>query len=118
MRLNRSGTSAADTLRRAHDLYKQKNEKGSDFAFEHCWVLLRDHPKWAEGWTQVKVVTPKRKAPCSKEESECIDLTEMERGEGVGSEGGGGLAEGGRIAAEVARIFKGRLRGAKIAKKD
>ena len=36
MWLNRSGTSASDTLRRAHEFYKQKNEKGSDFAFEHC----------------------------------------------------------------------------------
>ena len=80
MRLNRSGTSGAYTLRRAHDLYKQKNEKGSDFAFEHCWVLLRDHPKWAEGWMQVKVPTPKRKAPTSEEEYECIVVTEMERG--------------------------------------
>ena len=88
MRLNRSGTSAADTLRRAHDLYKHKNEKGLDFAFEHCWVLLKDNPKWAEGWTQVKVVTPKRKAPSSEEESGCVDLSEMERGVGVGSEGG------------------------------
>jgi hypothetical protein len=35
MRLNRSGTSAANTLRMAHDLYKQRNEKGSVFAFEH-----------------------------------------------------------------------------------
>jgi hypothetical protein len=61
--LNRSGTSASDTLKRAHELYKQKNEKGSDFSFEHCWVLLRDHPKWSEGWTQVKPPTPKRKAP-------------------------------------------------------
>ena len=72
MRLNRSGTSASDTLRKAHELYKQKNEKGFDFAFEHCWVLLRDHPKWWEGWTQMKVVTPKRKAPCSEEDSDCF----------------------------------------------
>ena len=86
--MNQSGTSATDTLRRAHDLYKQKNEKGSDIVFEHCWALLRDHPKWAKGWTQVKVVTPKRKAPCREEDSDCIDLTEMERGVGVGLEGG------------------------------
>ena len=117
MWLNRSGTSTINTLRRAHDLYKQKNEKGSDFAFEHCWVLLRDHPKWAEGWTQVKVVTPKRKVPCSEEESDCIDLTEMERGVWVDLEGGGGSAEGGSIAAEATRIFKGRPGGAKLAKK-
>ncbi|KAG0596302.1 hypothetical protein M758_UG241400 [Ceratodon purpureus] len=63
VRLNRSGSSAADTLRRAHELYRTKNCKGLDFQFEHCWLLLKDHRKWAEGWTQVKPPTPKRKAP-------------------------------------------------------
>jgi hypothetical protein len=118
MRLNRSGTSTTDTSRRAHDLYKQKNEKGSDIAFEHCWVLLRDHLKWAEGWTQVKVVTPKRKVPCREEDSDCIDLTKMERGVGVGLEGGGGSAKGGSIVAEAAQIFKWRPGGAKLTKED
>ena len=110
--------SASDTLRRAHDLYRQKNEKGSDFAFEHCWVLLRDHPKWAEGWTHVKIMTPKRKAPCSEEDPDCIDLNEMERGVRVDSEEGAGSAEGRSVAAKAERIFKGRPGGAKLAKED
>ena len=116
MRLNRSGTSAINTLRRAHDLYKQKNEKGSDFAFEHYWVLLKDHPKWAEGWTQVKVVMSKRKVHCSDQESDCIDLIEIERGGGVGLEEGGESSQGGSSTAEAARIFKGRPGGTKLAK--
>jgi hypothetical protein len=70
-------------------LYKQKNDKGSNFAFEHCLVLLRNHPKWSEGWTQVKVVTPKRKAPCaSEEDSDIFDLGEMERSIATASEEG------------------------------
>ena len=97
---------------------KQKNEKGSDFAFEHYWVLLRDHPKWSEGWTHVKVVTPKRKAPCSEEDSDCFDLSEMERGVATASEEGGGSAEGGSVRAEGSRIFKGRPGGVKGAKED
>ena len=63
-------------------------------------------------------MTPKRKAPSSEEESNYVDLSEMERGVGVGSEGGGGSAEGGSVAAEAARIFKGRPGGAKLAKED
>jgi hypothetical protein len=120
MRLNRSGTSASDTLKRAHELYKQKNEKGSDFSFEHCWVLLRDHPKWSEGWTQVKIVTPKRKAPCASEEedSDIFDLGEMERSVATASEEGGGSAEGGGLHAEASRVFKGRPGGVKAAKND
>ena len=118
MRLNRSRTSASDTLRRAHKLYKQKNKKGFDVTFEHCWVLLRDHPKWSEGWTEVKVVTPKRKSPCSEEDSDRFDLSEMERGIGVVSEKGCGSAGGGSVRAEASRIFKGCPRGVKLAKED
>ena len=50
----------------------------------------------------MKVVTSKRKAPCSDQESDCIDLTEMELGGGVDLEGGGGSAEGGSSTAEAA----------------
>lgn len=54
LRLNKSGTSAADTLRRSRELYWHKNANKADFAFEHCWHLLKDHPKWADGWAASK----------------------------------------------------------------
>jgi hypothetical protein len=67
----------------------------------------------------VKVVTPKRKAPCaSEEDSDIFDLGEMEWGVATTSEEGGGSAEGGRVRAEASRIFKGRPGGVKAAKDD
>ena len=60
MKLARSGSSVADNLKRAHDLYRQKDAKGSDFVYEHCWLLVRDNPRWALGWAQEKPPTPTR----------------------------------------------------------
>ena len=51
LRLNKSGTSIADTLRHARELFRQKSAKKAEFAFEHCWAILKDHPKWADGWS-------------------------------------------------------------------
>ena len=58
-RLNRSGSNTSDTLRKAKDLYRQKDPKKADFAFEHCWNLLKGYPRWADGWCQL----PMRKRP-------------------------------------------------------
>ena len=60
MKLARSGSSVADNLKRAHDLYRQKDAKGCDFVYEHCWLLVRDNPRWALGWAQEKPPTPTR----------------------------------------------------------
>ena len=54
LRLNKFGTSTADILRHSRELYRQKSPKKQEFAFEHCWVLLKDHPKWMDGWTSPK----------------------------------------------------------------
>jgi hypothetical protein len=48
--LNKTGVSAADIVKMAKDLYRLKHVKGHDFIFEHCWVLVREFPKWADGW--------------------------------------------------------------------
>ena len=42
----------------------------------------------------------------------------MERGVGVASEEGCGLAKGGSVRAEASRVFKGRPGGVKLAKED
>ena len=60
LRLNKSGTSVSDTLRRAKELYQQKSAKKQEFAFEHCWLLLKDHPKWADGWSAPKATSSMR----------------------------------------------------------
>ena len=50
--MHKSGSSAAYTLRDANELYRQKNSKKTDFIFEHCWLVLKDWPRWADGWIQ------------------------------------------------------------------
>ena len=65
LRLNKSGTSAADTLRHARELYRQKSPKKQEFAFEHCWLLLKDHPKWSDGWSSPKASSSMRSGAAS-----------------------------------------------------
>jgi hypothetical protein len=48
--LNKTGVSTADIVKLAKDLYRLKHVKGHDFTFEHCWVLVREFPKWVDGW--------------------------------------------------------------------
>jgi hypothetical protein len=71
VRLNKSGTSAADILRMARELYQTKSAKHSEFTYEHCWLLVKDFPKWADGWCTNKQATPsKRKATSSDHKSQ------------------------------------------------
>jgi hypothetical protein len=35
-KVNKSGSNASDTLKRAHELYRIKHAKGFDFGFEQC----------------------------------------------------------------------------------
>lgn len=60
-----TGTSPADTMRMANELYRTKHAKGCDFTFEHCWVLIKDLPCWAEDWRTVKNVTPSKRKTAS-----------------------------------------------------
>jgi hypothetical protein len=61
-------------LKRAHELYMIKHAKGFDFGFEHCWILLKGHPKWADGWTQVRPPIPKRKVSLCDLESDFVEV--------------------------------------------
>lgn len=104
VKLNKSGTSAADTLRKAHDLYKSKHVKGCNFYFEHCWNLLKEHPKWADGWSQVKPPTAKRKALSTDQDSDCVEV-----GASSGLEGAASMEQS---------VSTGRPGGTKAAKAD
>ncbi|XP_030933596.1 uncharacterized protein LOC115959374 [Quercus lobata] len=42
---NESGTTAHDKIEKAKELFKEIH--GSVFQFEHCWLILKDYPKWA-----------------------------------------------------------------------
>jgi hypothetical protein len=47
-----------------------KSAKGCQFTFEHCWVLVKDFPRWADGWGSMKQVIPsKRRASSSTYDS-------------------------------------------------
>jgi hypothetical protein len=63
--LNKSGTSAADTLRMAKELYRTKSAKNTEFMFEHCWLLVKDFPRWADGCSSSKQVTPSKRPASS-----------------------------------------------------
>jgi hypothetical protein len=55
-----TGTSAADIIRLAKIMFRVKSAKGCQFTFEHCWVLVKDFPRWADGWGTMKQVTPSK----------------------------------------------------------
>ena len=68
----------------------KKNVKKANFAFEHLWVLLRDHPTWADGWTQPKSPIGKRKAGASKGKASNLVDAGDDIGGGMHLEGGDG----------------------------
>jgi hypothetical protein len=53
LNLNKSETNVADLLKRTHELYLVKSKNNTDFAFEDCWVLVKDQPKWIDGWNHI-----------------------------------------------------------------
>jgi hypothetical protein len=44
----KSGASSEDILQKALELYKTKHPKNSAFVFIHCWLFLKDVPRWAD----------------------------------------------------------------------
>jgi hypothetical protein len=52
--LNESSTSAQDVLERSLELYKVKYPKQLSFTFLHCWLLLKDVPRWWDSPTDVQ----------------------------------------------------------------
>lgn len=67
-----SGTSLDDVLQNALELYKVKHAKQQSFVFLHCWLLLRDIPRWMESVPESRqrqagrsspAPAPKRKTP-------------------------------------------------------
>jgi hypothetical protein len=50
LHINQSGSNTTDLLRKTRELYRVKSKNNTDFAFELCWMLVKDLPKWADGW--------------------------------------------------------------------
>ena len=99
-RLHKSGSNAADTMRDAKELYRQKSAKNTDFLFEHCWLLLKDCPRWADGWTQPSVGRKRVSNECEGSNTHDVDV---------------GYSEG---ATRSRSIYNERPGGVKSAKQD
>ena len=115
MKLVRSGSSVADNLKRAHDLYRQKDAKGCDFVYEHCWMLMRDNPRWTLGWAYENPPTPTRLWGEGSEQ----ELPEP--GDEIMSRPSSAVGSGSGPDSEVAdytRTFKGRPGRTKAAKDE
>jgi hypothetical protein len=52
--LNESGTSSQNVLERSLELYKVKHPKQLSFNILHCWLLLKDVPRWWDLPTNVQ----------------------------------------------------------------
>jgi hypothetical protein len=81
--LRRSGASTSDILQEALELYKVKHPKRHSFSYLHCWYLLHDVPRWAEGsFTEYRRPTivvgsagiQLQMAPASDLESNCVEV--------------------------------------------
>jgi len=46
--LNVNGSLADDKLQQACSNTKIKNPKGQGFLFIHCWLVLKDVPRWGD----------------------------------------------------------------------
>ena len=77
-RLHKSGISVADTMRDAKELYRQKNAKNADFIFEHCWLLLKDCSRWADGWTQPSMGKKRHAGECEGSNTQDVDVGNSE----------------------------------------
>jgi hypothetical protein len=61
--LNESGTSAQDVLERSLELYKVKHPKQLSFNFLHCWLLLKDVPRWWDSPVEVQQRNSRKERP-------------------------------------------------------
>jgi hypothetical protein len=43
-----SGQSLDNILQAALLMYKQQNLKDQSFVYLHCWLILKEHPRWME----------------------------------------------------------------------
>jgi hypothetical protein len=108
--LNKSGSNAANVFKHTEELYRIKSPKNSEFTFQHIWFMVKDVPRWGEGWVHEKVARTspsKRKGPSSDcGESNCILVDATEESDGLGR------------ADSACGFAMARPRGVKHAKAD
>ena len=98
-----NGTSATDIIRLVNLMFHVKSTKDSEFTFKHCWILVKDFLRWADGCGTMKQTTPKRRASSLAHDS----VEEMQEGTSA-IEGNGDLAGN--------AVLRNQLVGTKLAK--
>lgn len=70
-----------DRVEQAEKLFKEQDPHNKSFQFKHCWLLLRNQPKWHDKLNQLvttkKLVTRSRKQP-EKSSLGLVDLSMKE----------------------------------------
>ena len=98
--MHKNSNNVVDILRNTNKLYRLKNAKNTDLISEHCWLLLKDCPQWAEGWTQSPMGKKRHAHECDGSNTQDLD---------------GDISEG---AARSQSVYNERPRGVKAAKQD
>lgn len=88
LKLQESGTSLEDVLQQALELYRVKHPKQQGFLYIHCWMILKDVPRWFDSAAKLRarqqVKTPPPQPMKRRREGGDVALTEGEEDEGVG----------------------------------
>ncbi|CAM6089814.1 unnamed protein product [Calypogeia fissa] len=109
-----SGTNEDDTMEKTRELYKLNHPKGKSFAYEECWAILKDCPKFAMPPDEVQ----KRKSvssTLSKDQSPSAAGLDKENGNPNFSEADENFLVGDTMIQESGDEFK-RPMGTKKAK--
>jgi hypothetical protein len=116
--MKESRVSLEDLLERALQLYKLKHPKQHSFVFLHCWLILKDVPRWAETREECRIRQQVRAAPMPKRKmppaAAIIIDSDGEGGAEVGGDGdllGGGGKKllrpcGTKVAKEEQKLQK------------
>ncbi|KAL0004392.1 hypothetical protein SO802_011953 [Lithocarpus litseifolius] len=70
---NESGTTADDKIEKARELFKEIH--GYFFQYEHCWLMLKDFPKWATTMPREDSRTEMPQTPNSIDQGGGVDGT-------------------------------------------
>ncbi|KAG0595504.1 hypothetical protein M758_UG172000 [Ceratodon purpureus] len=72
------------------ELYRNKTQKNSDFAYEHCWELVKDFPRWADGVSTLWQSPPLKRVSVSSNHG--TQSSELHTQKSVSAAGGAGEA--------------------------
>jgi hypothetical protein len=70
--LKPTGTSEEDIRCMAAKIYKKKHPKGAEFGYLHVLLIVKDYPRWAEGWGTSTTVAPSRRPRVAGADQESV----------------------------------------------